>query len=89
MKIIKTEFTNEIKSCEYNLWDEEETQEHINQCVKISDEHAINFCLWLTKKGNYSIANWNNTMPEMLKKYNDECNGYISTDELNKRKPLG
>ena len=47
MRIIETEFLNEIKSCEYNLWDEVETKEHVTECVKIADEHAIRFALWL------------------------------------------
>ena len=33
MRIIETEFSNEIASCEYNLWDEEETKEHALICV--------------------------------------------------------
>jgi len=32
MRIIETNFTNEIKSCEYNLWDETETKEHVDNC---------------------------------------------------------
>lgn len=48
MRIIETEFSNEIKSCEYNLWDEEETAEHVDNCIKIANQHAIRFSLWLT-----------------------------------------
>jgi len=36
---------------------------------KIQDDFAINFGLWLTKKGNYNINNWNKTMEEMLETY--------------------
>jgi uncharacterized protein YihD (DUF1040 family) len=42
MKSIDKKFLNEINSCEYNLWDEQETQEHVNQCVKIAQEYANN-----------------------------------------------
>lgn len=47
MKIIETEFSNEINSCEYNLWTDEETKEHVIKCVKIANDHAIRFTLWL------------------------------------------
>ena len=53
MKIIETEFTNEINACEYNLWDEEETKEHIDNCIKIADNHAIKFVEWLNANVYY------------------------------------
>ena len=69
MKIIETEFLNEIKSCEYNLWDEEETEEHVKQCIKIANDHAIRFNLWLVlNRPNYG----DKKLRELLEIFNEE-----------------
>lgn len=69
MRIIQTEFTNEIASCEYNLWDEIETKEHVNQCVKIANQHAIRFTLWLViNRPNYG----DKKLKELLEMFNEE-----------------
>lgn len=69
MKIIETEFSNEIKSCEYNLWDEVETRKHLDNCVKIANQHAIRFTLWLVlNKPNYR----DKKLKELLEIYNEE-----------------
>ena len=56
MKIIETEFINEIYACEYNLWDEEDTKEHVGNCIKIADNHAIRFNLWMSLNAQNRIS---------------------------------
>lgn len=69
MRIIETEFTNEIYSCEYNLWDEIETAEHVARCIKIANEHAIRFTLWLVlNRPNYG----DKRLKELLEIFNEE-----------------
>lgn len=42
------------------------------QCEIIADEFAVSFGLWLTRKGNYNINNWNKSMEEKLEIYKKE-----------------
>lgn len=73
MKVIETEFSNEINSCEYNLWDKEETQEHITNSVKIADKHAINFADWIRNSGNLIILHKSSLQTkELLEIYKEE-----------------
>lgn len=58
MIIIETEFTNEIDACEYNLWDEVDTKEHIDNCIKIANEHAIKFAEWCSKYSFLPTKGW-------------------------------
>lgn len=89
MKIIETEFTNEIDACEYNVWDEVETKEHTDNCIKIADNHAIKFADFLNsgrytiwgkswidpKKNKDSEGHWIfHTTKELLEIFKDESN---------------
>ena len=69
MRIVETEFLNEIKSCEYNLWDETETKEHVDNCIKIANQHAIRFTLWLVlNKPKFG----DKKLKELLEMFNEE-----------------
>ena len=52
-------------------WIEESNERCRIRQVK-EDDNMIAFGLWLTKKGNYNINNWNKTMNEMLETYKKE-----------------
>lgn len=80
MSIIETKFSYEIKSCEYNLWDEEETKEHVDNCIKIGDNHAIKFAEYMStlifknyKSGGYWFVKGEiKTTKQLLEIFNSE-----------------
>ena len=66
-----SEKLGKIVSKNPSKWIEESNERaRIKQIEK--DKEMIDFGLWLTKKGNYNINNWNKTMAEMLETYKKE-----------------
>ena len=48
------------------------TAEELLKQEETTDKICVEFALWLTKKGNYNINNWNKTMAEMLETWKKE-----------------
>ena len=66
-----SEKLGKIVSKNPSKWIEESNERsRIKQIEK--DKEMIDFGLWLTKKGNYNINNWNKTRSEMLETYKKE-----------------
>ena len=55
----------------------EESNERFRIRQVNEDGNMIAFGLWLTRKGNYNINNWNKTMEEKLEVYKEEIKNFI------------